>query len=250
MSGHSKWANIKRQKQANDKVKASLFAKMSHLITLSVVENGGITDPDNNVKLRLAMEKARGINMPKENIQRAIEKGTGPNKSNIKEVVYEAFAPPNGSILLVIIATTDNPNRTTSEIKNILEKHQAKLGHQGSVLYLFTKCGLIIFDKSKVKEEEILVLSDLLKALDIDTDDTHYYMYIPFENIGKEKEALKNISYISAEIDYKPQTLYLLKDEIESKKTMALIEALEAHDDIQKVFGNYDISEEHLNKLT
>ncbi len=243
MSGHSKWANIKHQKQANDLVRGNLFAKLSRLITLAVVEGNGITEPENNVKLRLVIEKAKESNMPKDNIKRAIDKGIGPNKAQIKEVIYEAFCPPNGSILLVILATTDNPNRTTSEIRNILERYNSKLGSQGSVLYLFHKCGLIVFDKSVVKEEDIFNLSDLFKALDIDQDDTHYYMYIPFEYMGKIKELTNNIPYVSAELDFKPQAPVSVVGERESKKILELIEALEAHDDIHKVFGNFDIAE-------
>lgn len=246
MSGHSKWANIKHQKQVNDLVRGNLFAKLSRLITLAVVEGGGIEEPENNVKLRLAIEKARDSNMPNENIKRAIDKGTGPNKIQIKEVIYEAFAPPNGSILLIIIATTDNSNRTTSEIRNILEKYNAKLGNQGSVLYLFHKCGLIVFNKSVVNEDNIFILSDSFKALDIDQDATHYYMYIPFEYMGRIKEITNNIPYVSAELDFKPQSVVPVSGENESKKLLELIEALEAHDDIHKVFGNFDIPDEYL----
>lgn len=246
MSGHSKWANIKRQKQANDKIKGSHFAKLSRLITLAVVEAGGMIDPDHNVKLRLAIEKARNANMPKESINRAIEKGTGPNKNDIKEIVYEAFAPPNGTINLIILASSDNLNRTTSEIRNLLEKYGAKLGSQGSVLYLFKKCGLVIFDKKQVKEDDIIELGGTLQAIDIDTDETHYYMYIPFELLGKLKDIDKTIPYLTAELDYKPQALILLQNSTDIKKLMDLVEALEDHDDIHKVFGNFDIPEQHL----
>lgn len=246
MSGHSKWANIKRQKQANDMVKGSLFAKLSRIITLAVLEGGGIIDPEHNVKLRLAIEKARVGNMPKDNIKRAIDKGIGPNKAQIKEIIYEAFAPPNGSINLIIQATTDNLNRTTAEIRNLLEKHGAKLGGQGSVLYMFQKCGLVIFDKKLVKEDKIFELSDVFKALDIDQDGTHFFVYIPFELLGKLKNLDKDIPYLSAEIDYKPQSLVLLNKPQDIKKLLDLVEALEEHDDIHKVFGNFDIPEEHL----
>ena len=119
MSGHSKWANIKRKKGANDKIKANVFAKMSHLITISVLEGGGIVEPENNVKLRLAIDKAKSVNMPKENIMRAIERGFGPNKMMLKEVVYEGFGPYG--IFLLILSTTDSSNRTTAEIRNFLE---------------------------------------------------------------------------------------------------------------------------------
>src|SRR4051812_30449460 len=120
MSGHSKWANIKRKKEANDKVKGAVFGKLSRLITIAVTEGGGLPDPENNVKLRFAVEKARSENMPKENIQKAIEKGSGPNIQELKEVVYEGFGP--GGVALLIVTTTDNSNRTHAEIRNVLER--------------------------------------------------------------------------------------------------------------------------------
>src|SRR5438132_496161 len=131
MSGHSKWSKIKRQKEVTDKVKGAAFAKLSRIITLAVIEGGGIPDPVNNVRLRLSIEKAKALNMPKENITRAIEKGAGPHKLELKEVVYEAFAPHGISV--IIVATTDNSNRTFAEIRTILERNGGKMGTQGSV---------------------------------------------------------------------------------------------------------------------
>lgn len=173
MSGHSKWSKIKREKQAKDKQKGNIFSKLSRLITLAVIEGGGITDPENNIKLRLAIEKAKNLNLPKENIERAIEKGTGPESQELKEVVYEAFGPEGVS--LIILATTDNMNRTLSEIRNVLELHGGKLGTQGSVLHLFKKSGLSTFevmpyasveisDKDVVKR--VLGLVDAIENLD------------------------------------------------------------------------------------
>ncbi len=121
MSGHSKWANIKRKKEANDKIKGNVFAKLSRVITLAVIEGGGIGDPQLNNKLRLAIEKAQASNMPKENIKRAIERGLGPQKDQLKEVIYEGFAPYGVSLL--ILATTDNPNRTLTELRTKLRKN-------------------------------------------------------------------------------------------------------------------------------
>ena len=119
MAGHSKWSKVKRQKEITDKEKSKVFAKLSKLITLAIVEGGGVGDPELNIKLRLAIEKAKQGNMPKENVERAIEKAAGPNKQLLKEVHYEAFAKHGAAIL--IVATTDNPNRTTAEIKTTLE---------------------------------------------------------------------------------------------------------------------------------
>lgn len=236
MSGHSKWANIKRKKGANDKIKGNVFGKMSRLITMSVMENGGLTNPDDNVRLRLIIEKAKSFNMPKENIERAIAKAVGPEKSQLKEVVYEGFAPYGVS--LIILATTDNQNRTLSEVRNILERHNSKLGGSGSVGYLFKKCALIIFDKISVSQEKILEVGDLLGAFDIDEDETRFSVYFPFENLGHIKDKIKDVVYVSAEIDYKPQSPILIDDEKKLHIINDIIETLEVLDDVQTVFTN------------
>ena len=236
MSGHSKWANIKRKKGLNDKIKANVFAKMSHLITISVIEGGGITDPDNNVKLRLAIDKAKSANMPKENIKRAIEKGFGPNRLMLKEVLYEGFGP--FGIFFLILATTDSPNRTSSEIRNMLEKNSGKLGTPGSVAYLFKKCAYVSFMKTDVNEEKVFKIGEELQAFDIKDDESHFFVFFPFNNFGLLKAHLNNIKYDSAEIDYLPTTSVEL-DPDKEKKVIDLIEALESLDDVHRVYTNF-----------
>lgn len=235
MSGHSKWANIKRKKQANDMVKANVFAKMSHLITIAVIEGGGIIDPVNNVKLRLAIDKARSSNMPNANIKRAIEKGYGPNKIMLKEVIYEGFAPYG--IFLMIMSTTDNSNRTSSEIRNMLEKNSGKLGAQGSVAYLFKKCAFVSFKKTEVNEEAVFKIGEELQAFDVDEDDSHFFIFFPFSNFGLLKTHLNNIKYDLAEIDYLPTTPVAL-DQDKEKKVLDLVEALENLDEVHRVYTN------------
>jgi YebC/PmpR family DNA-binding regulatory protein len=236
MSGHSKWANIKRKKQANDLVKGNIFSKMSHLITLAVSENGGIIEPENNVRLRLAIDKAKAVNMPKENIKRAIEKGTGPNRIMLKEIIYEGFGPYG--IVLLILATTDNSNRTSSEIKNLLEKYSGKLGSPGSVLYLFKKCAFVSFMKSEVSEEAVFKISEQLQAFDINEDDSHFFVFFPFNNFGLLKTHLNNIKYDLAEIDYLPTMSINLNSPEKEKRILEIAEALESLDDIQRVYTN------------
>lgn len=236
MSGHSKWANIKRKKEVNDKVKGNIFSKLSRLVTIAVIEGGGITDPDNNLKLRLAIEKAHSFNMPKENIKRAIEKGVGPDKSKMVEIVYEAFGPYGVS--LIILSHTDNQNRTLGEVKSVLDRNQGKLGSMGSVSYLFTKCGLIVIDKKEVDQERLFEISEKLEALDVAEDDLKYSIYIPYSKLGHIKEALNNVNYDSAEVDYKPQNPISIEDDAKLEKISLLIEHLEALEDIQKVFAN------------
>jgi len=244
MSGHSKWANIKRKKQANDQARGKVFSKLSRLITLAVLEGGGLTDPEHNIKLRLAVEKAKQFNMPKDNIQRAIERGVGPNKDLLKEIVYEAFAPYG--VALIILATTDNPNRTLAEIRNILDRHEGKLGAQGSVAYLFRKSGLVVFNRGAVNEEDVFSFAEKINAFDIDQDETHFTLYLPFENLGRIKDNLNNLQYEIAEIDYKPMSIVRVENEEKAKKILSLIEALEEHEDVQKVFGNFDIPDQYL----
>ena len=239
MSGHSKWANIKRKKEAEDKKKGKIFSKLSRMITLAVTSGGGITDPQKNVKLRLAIEKAKQANMPKENINRAIDKATKTDASSLKEVIYEAFGPEG--IAFIIEGTSDNPNRTLSEVRNVLANFNAKLTTPGAVSYLFKKCGFVMIKKHKVTEEKILELADKLSSFDIDQDDEAFYLYFPFENLGHVKEVFGAIEPDRVEIDYKPNTLVKVNDQQKAKMILDLTEALESLDDIQKVYSNCEI---------
>lgn len=236
MSGHSKWSNIKRKKQANDLIKGNVFAKMSHLITLAVLEGGGIVEPENNVKLRLAIEKAKAANMPKDNIKRAIEKGSGPNKTLLKEIVYEGFGPYG--VFLLILATTDNSNRASSEIRNLLEKYSGKLGNPGSVSYLFKKCAFVSFIKTEIDEEAVFKIGEQLQAFDINEDDSHFFVFFPLNNFGLLKTHLNNIKYDLAEIDYLPTVPITMDSPDKEKKILDVVEALESLDDIQRVYTN------------
>ena len=235
MSGHSKWSKIKRQKAVTDIEKARSFAKLSKLVTLAVVEGGGIGDPDLNVRLRLAIDKAKQGNMPKENIERAIEKASGPNKNLLKEVHYEAFA--KHGVALLIVATTDNPNRTTSEVKSALDRHSGKLGAQGSVSYLFQHCATVICPKSENSEERVFSFATAIEAYDIDEEADSFVLYVPFHNIGKIKQLSGDIKITSQEIEYRPLTPITVPKESEIL-IVELIESLESLDDVQNVYTN------------
>lgn len=248
MSGHSKWSQIKRKKQAKDQVKGNVFSKLSRLISLSVIEGGGVTDPDHNVKLRLCIEKAKQMNMPKENINRAIERGLGPDKNQLKEVFYEAFIPDG--ISLIIFATTDNPNRTLSDVRNVLIRHEGKLGNQGSVMHFFEKCGFITLKKDEVLENKVYEFAQNSSAFDIDEDGHFYYLYIPFELIGKAREKALDIKIDSIEIDFKPKMQIDVENEARAKKILATVDALEDLDDVHKVYGNFSIADSYLNNLS
>lgn len=239
MSGHSKWANIKRQKQANDLVRGTIFSKLSRLITLAVIEGGRIVDPENNIKLKLAIEKAHQLNMPKENIKRAIEKAAGSDNVSLKQMIYEAFGPHGAAF--AILVTTDNVNRVLSEIRTVLERHEGKLGNQGSALYLFKKCAVVVFKKSEVDEGKVLSFSEEIQAFDIDEDETHFSVYIPYENLGRIKDHIHDLKYENAEVDFKPISPLPIEKEDLAKKIVSLVNALEEHADVQKVFTNAEI---------
>lgn len=239
MSGHNKWSKIKRGKEAKDQLRGNVFSKLSRLITLAVIQGGGITDPEHNFKLRLAVEKAKQLNMPKENIKRAIDRASGPDRSTLKEIIYEAFAP--GGVGLIIEATTDNPNRTLAEIRNVLERHQGKLGSEGSVSYLFQKCGLQVFNKNQVKEEQVLEFAEKINAFDIEEDDQTFSVFFPFDHLGRATQCLGDIKAQPAQIDYKPKTLVTITDKTLGDKIIGLLEALENLDDVHRVFANFDL---------
>lgn len=238
MSGHSKWANIKRKKEANDKAKSKQFTKISRLITMSVLENNGITNPDNNFKLRLAIDQAHQANMPKDSISRAIEKGSGENKVTLKEVIYEAYAPHG--VALIIYATTDNSNRTSSEIKTNLDRSGGKLVNQGSVSYLFRRCAVLILDKAKLNESIILVLMEELTALDIKEEEDKIIIYFPFTNMHRFNR-LQTTYQIKTlpELFYQPLTKVMINKPEDLDSVINTINLLEELDDVHNVFSNY-----------
>ena len=239
MSGHSKWANIKNKKAANDKVKGAVFAKLTRVITLSVVEGGGIANPDANFKLRLAIDKAHAANMPKDNIQRAIEKGQGPDSSRLKEVIYEAFGPYG--IAFLIQCATDNPTRTHNEVRGVVEKRGGKMGNQGSVGYLFQKCAVMQFDLEHSSEDIIFNFGQALNAYDIDEGEGIITVYFPFDQFGRAKEALgASLHPKIFDIEYRPLNRIQVASETEAKHVIELSEAIEELADVHSVFSNLE----------
>jgi len=239
MSGHSKWSTIKRKKGILDQKRGQLFSKLSRVITVAVKEGGGLTDPANNIKLRLAVDRARAQNMPKENIERAIEKAKGSADSMVKEVVYEGFGP--GGVALVIEAFTDNSNRTHGEVKNTLEKNGGKMGGHNSVLYQFIKCGMIVFEKNEATEEQVYEFADHIEAFEIADEEDDFVVYIPFEKLGAVGQYTKEVVPASVISCYKAQT------SIDVNSTTAesvnnLIDLLENLDDVDSVYANSTIN--------
>jgi len=241
MSGHSKWSQIKRKKGIKDEQKGQTFSKLSRQITLAVKEGGGVLDPDKNVRLRLAVAKAKEYNMPKDNIRRAIEKAKGGVEQALKEIVYEGFGP--GGISLIILAATDSPNRTLSEVRKVLEQTGGKFASSGSVLYNFEKCGIVVFDKQVITEDGVLQLAEKLDACDIEVDENNFVLYLPFGQLGHVE---KNISQgfpnpETIDIFYRPLNTISIYDKKITDKILSLIDTLEALDDVHKVYANYDI---------
>lgn len=237
MAGHSKWANIKRKKEVNDKARGKIFAKLSRAITMAVAEGGGMPDPEFNVKLRLAIEKARQENMPKENIERAIEKGSGSSAEKLKEVKYEAFGP--SGVVFVILGSTDNPNRSSAELRNILERNGGKMGAPGSVSYLFEQCGAVSFDMTKNSEEELLTFADAIHVLDIEQEEGISTIYFPFEKLGEVSQLSEKLSIeLGPDAIYKPLTFVEVSDPQAKEDVINLIEIIEDLDDVQEVFSN------------
>lgn len=237
MAGHSKWANIKRKKEVNDKAKGYIFAKLSRLITLAVQQSGGIIQPEANMKLRMAIEKAKSNDMPKDNIQRAIEKGARGSHEGLQEVVYELFAPEG--VMMIVVCATDNPTRTVHELRSRIESRGGSIGNQGSVLYLFNKCGLVRFHKDLITDDVLLNIAESLTATDIlDEGGGDICLYIPFDQFGKIGEALKGLGTYQAEIVYKPINGLELHSENQARQTQDVIETIEEVEDVQSVFTN------------
>jgi len=246
MSGHSKWSQIKRKKGIKDQQRGQLFSKLSRLITLAVSETK-IPDPENNIKLRMAIQQAKAANMPKENIKRAIEKGVGPDTDNIQDMFYEAFGPEG--VVFMIHATTDNQNRTFSEIKKTLDRIGGKIGSKGSVSYLFKKCALLIINKKETAEENIYKIADEISSFDIDEDDDSFYIYFPYENMGKIiQKKYKDIQNLP-ELDYKPIMQIKISETNIAKQVLEIVLQLENLDDVQKVYSNFDIPEEIVKQI-
>ncbi len=245
MSGHSKWATIHRQKEVTDAKKGLAWTKVVNAIIVAVRQSG-ITDPEQNFKLRLAIEKAKALNMPKENIERAIARGSGEKgKGKIEEVTYEGFGP--GGIAVICEAATDNKQRTAQEIKNIFERGGGKLVGPGSVAFQFDKTGLVILEKPADTEEAILKIIDL-GADDVEEATDAIEVYTKVENLEEIKKKLSESGFkiLNFEITMRPKVTVLIPDRETAQKVLAFMERIEEQEDVQKVFANFDIPPEYV----
>lgn len=249
MSGHSKWAQIKRQKGAADIKRGQVFTKIANAITIAVREGGGVSDPSQNFRLRLAIEKARAINMPKENIERALRRAQGKLAGEtLEEVVYEGFGP--GGVAVIVEATTDNKQRTTSEIKNLFDKNNANLATPGAVSYQFKTKGEIAVKKNGKTLDDIFLIAADLGAEDVDDLGKEILVYTKPEDLARIKEELvaSNLTVDNFELIRKPVTNVSINDPSMAQKILAFIEKLEGLDDVQKVYSNFDIPDEILKE--
>jgi YebC/PmpR family DNA-binding regulatory protein len=247
MAGHSKWAGIKHKKAIVDARRGKLFTKLTRAITVAAKEGGG--DPEGNPALALAIAKAKDASMPKDNIERAIAKGTGAgaDAESYENVLYEGYGP--GGVALLIQALTDNRNRTGAEVRHTLGKHGGSLGEPGSVGYLFEKRGVIVVDAERYSEDDLLPAIEA-GALDIGVDDDVFEVITEPSEFQAVRAALEGagIELQSAEVTQQPTTRVPL-DEDQATKLLRLIDALEDNDDVGDVYANFDVDAEVLERV-
>jgi YebC/PmpR family DNA-binding regulatory protein len=247
VSGHSKWHSIKHKKAVVDARRGQHFTKLARAITVAAREGGG--DPDGNPALSLAIQKARDASMPKDNIERAIAKGTGEGVDTdaIQTVTYEGYGP--GGVALLVEALTDNRNRTSADIRHAFNKHGGSLGEPGSVAYLFDKSGVIVVDASRYDEDDLIVAIDA-GAEDISRDDDVYEIVTGPSELVAVRDALTGagIDFESAELTQRPKTRVPV-EENDAGKLMKLIDALEDSDDVNAVHANFDVDAAVLERI-
>lgn len=241
MSGHSKWATIKRQKGAADIKRGKAFTKLANTITIAVREGGNVTDPNDNPRLRIAVEAARASNMPKDNIERAIQRARGRQGETVEEVVYEGFGP--GGFSVIVEAVTDNKQRTISDIKNVFDKNGGNLGSSGTVSYQFSQIGCITVDKSGKSLDDIFLIAADSGAEDVEDAGAEVLIYTAPHDLTRVRDAVADggLSILSAGLTRKPMILVTLTDRNIIEKALSFMEKLEDLDDVQEVYANFDI---------
>lgn len=244
MAGHSKWANIKHRKAAQDAKKGKVFTKVAKEITVAAKLGGG--DPEMNPRLRLALDKAKAANLPKDNVDRAIKKGTGEgNEANFEDLTYEGYGPDGVAILVQVL--TDNKNRTVSDVRSTMTKNGGNMGEAGCVSWIFEKKGVISIPLNNVGEDQIMSLAIEAGAEDVETTEESYEIICDpadYEDVKKIIES-ENIPYEYAEVTMRPKTTVEVKGD-NAKKVINLVESLEDLDDVQEVYSNFDIDDTEL----
>jgi len=243
MSGHSKWSSIKHKKGAADAKRGQLFSKLSRALIVAAREGG--PDPASNLALANAIEKARSYSMPKENIERAIARGSGADADaeSFEQVVYEGYGPSGVAVL--VEALTDNRNRTAADVRAAFAKHEGNLGGSGAVAWLFERRGVILVEAEGVDEDELTLAAADGGAEDVERDGSSFRVTAAPEDLTAVREAIETagIAAESSELTMVPKTTISLDDETAAKMTLRLIDALEENDDVQEVYANFDIPE-------
>jgi YebC/PmpR family DNA-binding regulatory protein len=247
MSGHSHWATIKRKKGAQDAKRGKQFSKCAKAIIVAARMGGG--DPDMNLRLRYAIDDAKAVNMPNANIERAIKKGTGEldDGTQIEEIIYEGYGP--GGVAIFVEAMTDNRNRTSSEVGKIFERHGGNMGQPGCVAWMFSQKGLVTGPAGQ-DEETLMEAALAAGAEDLSVTEDGYEVYTPPDALQDVKQALEDagVPVDAAEVSQVPQT-YVSLEEADARKTLALLEELDDHDDVQKVHSNVDVDADLVEKI-
>lgn len=247
MAGHSKWNNIKRKKEKEDARKGKVFTKLARQITLAAREGGG--DPGSNFRLRLAIDSARAMNMPNDNIDRAIKRGTGELEgADYEEFVYEGYGP--GGVAVFLEVMTDNRNRTASDVRHLFSRHGGNLGESGCVAWMFETKGQLQVDGAGVDEEELMLVALEAGAEDIERLDDQFELTTSPDTMRSVQTAIAEAGYnvVEAGIGRVPTTMIEV-NQSEAERLLTLLEALEDHDDIQEVFTNADITDEVMAAL-
>jgi YebC/PmpR family DNA-binding regulatory protein len=245
MSGHSKWANIKHKKSRMDAQRGKIFTKVAREITVAV-RQGGSGDPTGNMRLKLALQKAKDANLPNDNVQRAIQKGLGAGEgATYEELTYEGYGP--GGVAVMVEAMTDNRNRTAGEVRHIFSKHGGNMGESGCVGWMFDKKGLFVIDKAEtmLNEEDLMMIALEAGAEDFKAEDDSYEITTSPDDFDAVHKALADhkIKTAVAQISMIPQTTVTLQGD-DAIKMLKMMEILEEHDDVQEAYANFDIPEE------
>jgi YebC/PmpR family DNA-binding regulatory protein len=249
MSGHSKWSTIKRKKGANDARRGKIFTRLIKEITVAARHGGG--DPEGNPRLRSAIASAKAENMPKDNIARAIQKGTGEIAGEVyDEIMYEGYGP--GGIAVLVECLTDNRNRTVADVRHYFAKSNGNLGESGCVAYMFDKKGLILVEKSSIEEEALMDAALEAGAEDVVEEESEFQILTAPEDFDDVRSALEEsgVSFLDASISMIPQNTVEVVDEKIARALMKLMESLEDHDDVQNVYANFDIDDELMGQLS
>jgi YebC/PmpR family DNA-binding regulatory protein len=249
MSGHSKWSSIKHKKGAADKKRGQLFSKLARALIVAAREGG--PDPSGNLALQNAIEKAKSYSMPKDNIERAIARGSGADAdANAYEVVvYEGYGA--GGVALLVEALTDNRNRTASDVRGAFSKYDGNLGASGAVAWQFERRGVVLVDAAGVDEDELMLAAAEGGADDVELDGSTFQITSAPESLMGVREAVEAAGFTveNAELTMVPKTTVEVSDESTAKKILRLIDALEENDDVQDVYSNFDIPERVLETV-